>query len=308
MPAASRPNEAPPEPSTTPVPFTSLDAACDEARTREVAVAVGSLVGPAMLTACLPWDSAEAKARIGATPVQSLPLILFDRSVEQSPQFQRLRNTQTLVETGDGYRIADGRLRPASGLTLLGRDATPNHLDLFVMSLCPFGQSAQRVLADYLEAHPDRKITVRVHYIVNRTRYGVCALHGEPEITENVRQLVIQQRHPDRLRAYLAARQSQPFEAVAAAAGLKPEDIVRHERQGSKLLERDAALTEQLGIGTSPTFVWDNQRLIVSLQGLKTLEPFSDLIIPQQASGGCGAGGSKSPAPAPRAQSPSAQP
>ena len=275
-----------------PASFTMVDATCEATRTQEVTAALQDLVKTAALGACVTAESAQGQALIAQRQPHTLPLVLIDRSIEQHPQFQPLLRSNVIVPITNGYQVAEGRLRVPSGLFLIGQRHVPRQLDVFVMALCPFGQTAQRALAEHLKTHQNLPVKVRTHYIVNATKYGICGLHGEAEVTENIRQLLIQQRHPDRFWDYLIARLSnKSFEQAAEAVGLKPAAITKREQhEGVSLLRHDAELTQQLRIGASPTLLWENQYLLGSLQDLKTREGFLDLVIPPQPTGRCGAG------------------
>ncbi len=275
-----------------PAPFTMVDATCETARTQEVTTAVQGIIKTAALGACVTADSAVGKERVEQRHARLLPLILFDRSLEQAPSFQTLLRGNMLMPVEHGYQVSEGRLPIPSGFFLLGQSAKPRQVDLFVMALCPYGQTAQRALAGFLNTHPNPGVTIQLHYIVNATPYGICSMHGEAEVTENIRQLLIQRHNPDRLWKYLTARvNNQTFEQAAEAAGIKSQDILKRERkEGLELLRRDAQLTNQLHMTASPTVLWENQYVLAAFQDLKAREPFRDLVIPQQPAGRCGAG------------------
>ena len=143
-------------------------------------------------------------------------------------------------------------------------DSSKPRLDLFVMSLCPFGMEAQRVLLPLVEQFADQ-VELNIHYIADEadgeaekavsenagpssiaaatpSRRPGCAarkaapgdgpfrsLHGQPEIDESRRQLTALADYPGRYRAYLLCRSRQgpagDWPTCARAAGLDPDSL-----------------------------------------------------------------------------------
>lgn len=162
-------------------------------------------------------------------------------------------------------------------------------LELFVMSLCPYGMEAERTLLPLLERFGDR-VQLQIHYIANeqdqakaartparpQARAG-CAgqgssgdgpftsLHGQPEIDEARRQLIVRQDFPQAYRAYLLCRSRQgpggDWQACAKAAGLDPLALQAAGAgpRGEQLFREDIRLANSLGIDLSPTLLIDGE-------------------------------------------------
>ena len=100
-------------------------------------------------------------------------------------------------------------------------------VDVFVMSLCPFGRALERQMAADL-AHADSLPipAVRVHWIVYAEDgpqgqvYG--SRHGEKELLEDVVQMTIREMEPDKFWPYLALRSTSDttWTALASRVGL----------------------------------------------------------------------------------------
>lgn len=102
-------------------------------------------------------------------------------------------------------------------------------LDLYVMSFCPYGVNAEKTLVPILEELGD-KIDFNIFYIVNEAPDKTFqSLHGEPEVLENRRQLVIARNFPSVFPEYLLHRSSDynkvDWTKSALAAGLDVDCI-----------------------------------------------------------------------------------
>jgi hypothetical protein len=190
-------------------------------------------------------------------------------------------------------RTADGPLRlrpplPASAAAWIGHEvvakARPaeagfevhhlfarrrNTIDLFVMSLCPYGQQVETELIRQLrEAAGGVLPALQIHYILYSRpadKGRLTSLHGKAELREDVVQILLRDRHPEVFWSYLLlrARSADPWEAVAARAGLSPgaiRDIQRSIRtDGYEVARReyeDVALERGVADG-SPTLAWE---------------------------------------------------
>jgi hypothetical protein len=162
-------------------------------------------------------------------------------------------------------------------------------LELFVMSLCPYGMGAQRTLLPLLERFGDQ-VHLLIHYIADeqdqaapkpaisrpQERAG-CAgssssgdgpfasLHGQPEIDEGRRQLIALQDFPERYLPYLLCRSRQgpggDWQTCAQAAGLDPTTLQREAAgpRGEALFRENIRLANSLGIDLSPTLLIDGE-------------------------------------------------
>lgn len=160
-------------------------------------------------------------------------------------------------------------------------------VELFVMSLCPFGQRAETSLFAHLETLPTaQRPTVEIRYLFyKRTTEGrdtFVALHGEPEIVENLAQMVIRDRFPQVFRNYLGLRATNaamPFAKLAVQSGLKESEVQGIEQTMVK--EREALILKEYEYATgrygisdgSPTYVWESERVA----DLRKIEAFKGL-------------------------------
>jgi hypothetical protein len=113
------------------------------------------------------------------------------------------------------------------------REAITNHgrakLDLYVMSYCPYGINAEKLIVPILQEMAD-SIDFNLFFIADEMSNGEFqSLHGEPEILENRRQLVILRHFPKNFHEYLLHRVSNylsaNWEASALEAGIEIDGI-----------------------------------------------------------------------------------
>jgi hypothetical protein len=148
---------------------------------------------------------------------------------------------------------------------------------------------AERTLLPLLERFGDQ-VQLQIHYIADepdqakaartparpQARAG-CAgqgssgegpfssLHGQPEIDEGRRQLIVRQDFPQAYRAYLLCRSRQgpggDWQACAKAAGLDPLALQTEAAgpRGEQLFRENIRLANSLGIDLSPTLLIDGE-------------------------------------------------
>ena len=168
-------------------------------------------------------------------------------------------------------------------------------LDLFVMSLCPYGMDAERAVIDLLE-HTRVAADLNIHFIADEAapievapgevwprevspsmpaaRAGCAAaatsgsgrfrsLHGQPEIDEARRQLVVRERHPDAHLPYVRCRNllgvSGDWRQCAQQLAIDPGtiDSLASGSEGELLFADNIRVANQLDVELSPTLFVD---------------------------------------------------
>jgi len=175
-------------------------------------------------------------------------------------------------------------------------------LDLFVMSLCPYGMEAERAMLP-LARHLADHVELRLHYIADEARDSTAqvdtwsgrdagasdvpeapparagcsarqvatstgpfsSLHGQEEIDESCRQLILAEDSQERLHEYLLCRSlggpRGDWRVCAREVGVDPE--VLQERalgtRGRQLFRDNIRLANELDIDLSPTLLIDGK-------------------------------------------------
>ena len=145
-------------------------------------------------------------------------------------------------------------------------------VELFVMSFCPYGVQAEQELLPFFEKYGNT-IDFKLRFIVGKDEASeektseqveFTSLHGEPELIENKRQMVIAELYPDKLFDYLLCRADHLKEAWVNCAKEVELDIDRiaeavEAKKVTLDLVEEIQRTEELNIKKSPTLVIDGR-------------------------------------------------
>lgn len=202
-----------------------------------------------------------------------------------------------MMSSVNGYMVVSERSREG---VFVRQPRKPGLLEIFVMSQCPYGVQAENSVIEAVRKNLVPQGTqVRLRYIADVVAGSGAerkfqSLHGTAEWEEDVRQLVIQERYPEKFFDYLLQRNSDPsssmWEAAAGRAGIDSAAVLKEFEKGRELLALDARAGSELGINSSPTFLWEGRVLAGGLAGLKKISGFENMPLQNAGSGqqGCG--------------------
>jgi hypothetical protein len=142
------------------------------------------------------------------------------------------------------------------------------HLDLFVMSQCPYANRVLGVLGEVVDAFDRERSRMDLELVyIGQVKDGeLTSMHGQAEVDEDKRQVCAQKyyRKNYKFLDYLACR-SGNFEdddwKSCAVDGIKASVISRCARgkEGKKLLKASFKKSETLGITGSPSWLLNNR-------------------------------------------------
>jgi len=277
-----------PEPPKVPLTVLS-DVRCKECFPDGI---IGQLKGgpfPGLQPKVVDYGTPEGKelwAKISPNGAK-LPAFLFDPSVAQAEGFQDIAR---FLEDVGGYKSlrigarfdptaeicdnntddnGDGAVDCADATCAQGitcRPAEPNRLDLFVMSQCPYGVRALEAMKEVLPAFGN-DLDFRVHFIADERPDGsFSALHGQPEVEENIRQLCVMKHYPKDYKwmEYIHCRNTNIQSAdwkPCATGGIDAALIETCSTgdEGKALLAEDIKLAKALDVNASPTWLANNR-------------------------------------------------
>jgi hypothetical protein len=149
-------------------------------------------------------------------------------------------------------------------------------VELFVMSFCPPGTEAEKRLIPILREFGD-SIQFRLRFLAEEEGETFKSLHGQAEVEEDIRQLVIEKYYPVKLFDYLLCRVKdlkRSWQPCAESVGLDVQRIntIAQSAEGRELFQQNIRRAIALKISGSPTLLVDGQRLSSSLfaQNLRT--------------------------------------
>ena len=212
----------------------------------------------------LDYSVGEGKAFVDRFGITALPVYLFNSSIAQHSSYATL--SRYLIKA-DSYYIIN--VQPVK---LLGRVEENNTLQLFVMSQCPYGTAAEKAMKELLDALPEVKFN-GLHFIANEFNGTFQSLHGQTEVDEDIRQVCVMKYYPGKLWDYLLCIASnytkvgQVWESCATQNGIDASKIRECStgEEGKLLLKENIKLTDELGIGSSPTIMLNNNTLFSTI-------------------------------------------
>jgi predicted DsbA family dithiol-disulfide isomerase len=260
-------------------------AACDVTRL----VSQLKTMFPGIQIENLDYSDAKGKQIYNDLQLGVLPAMLFDSTVEKGESYASVQ--QYLVKTGDYYSLrigaefdptaeicdngiddtGDGLIDcadPDCTAELVCRKETAKTLDLFVMSQCPYGIQALDAMKEVLTNFKGN-IDFSVHYIANENPDGTfTSLHGQGEVDEDIREVCAAKYYPDSYKYmdYIWCRNKNikgtDWESCATQAGMSAATIKScfEGTEGKSLLKENIKLTDELSIGSSPTFLANNKQ------------------------------------------------
>ena len=164
-------------------------------------------------------------------------------------------------------------------------------VNLYVMAFCPYGTQAESAMKP-VAALLGSKADIRVRYITTTTGTTVASvqsLHGMPEAKEDLRQICILKKNPEKFWEYIgqfndacypqsqnAALLDACWRNVTLAVGIDVKSIetCSSGEEGLALLKADEALSNKDGASASPTLVINGQEY----RGSRTPDAYKQAI------------------------------
>ncbi|MBW2985616.1 GILT family protein [Candidatus Woesearchaeota archaeon] len=262
------------------------DGRCKEC---DVSGLISSLKGlfPGLKITTLDYNSREGTNLYASLNLKYLPSLLFDDSVKEGEGYsniqgylQQIGEYQTLkvgATFDPNAEICDNDIDddnnnlidcndPGCSSKVVCRQEQSQKLDLFVMSQCPFGVKAENAMKEILENFPN--IDFDLHFIANDNGDGTfSSLHGQPEVDGNIRQSCIEKYYPNKFMDYIWCQTDNyqnigsTWESCASKNGISTEAIktCAEGEEGKQLLRENIKLTNDLNIGSSPTWFANNR-------------------------------------------------
>lgn len=218
-----------------------------------------------------------------------LPAILFDASLEKDAEGQQelarwLRPVAEYKSLAIGAKFDptaeicdndfddDGNGKtdcadPGCATQIVCRTEKPKHLDLFVMSQCPYGAKAVTAMQEVV-ANFRGDLDLAVHFIGEVRDDGLQSMHGPAEVDEDVRQACAikhygkNHKYMDYLACRAADYRSTAWEACTGKNGIDAKVLQKcFDSEGKALLKKEFELARDLGVEASPTFLANNKHL-----------------------------------------------
>ncbi|MBD3182104.1 hypothetical protein GF312_07420, partial [Candidatus Poribacteria bacterium] len=155
-------------------------------------------------------------------------------------------------------------------------------VDLFVMSYCPFGVMAENALIPLINKFKG-KVDFNLYFIaeeekekqkISNVQSRFKSMHGEKEVIENMRQVVIGHYYKDKLFDYILERNKKlrgDWEDAARKVGVDPANIQKivESEEGAVLFGNNIKKCQELDIHASPTLMVNSVKLSNSIIYIK---------------------------------------
>jgi len=150
-------------------------------------------------------------------------------------------------------------------------------IELFIMSLCPYGSRAEKVILPVVKPFEDKiDFTIKFLVSVNGANINdVASLHGIDEVKEDARQAAIIKYYPDKFAAYVDKINEKSCVISCGAvklddywkeaAGKLQMDVKKIEKfaygtEGMAQLKEDSAASSKYNATASPTLIINGTR------------------------------------------------
>ena len=171
--------------------------------------------------------------------------------------------------------------RQTRNVVYANKELRPMELDLFVMSQCPYGVRAESQIIDLMKlGRLPKDLKINVRYIVSERNGEISSLHGSAEWEEDVRQIIIREKYPNKFWKYLEIRnkdyRSSLWDKAAEEAGINPRIFAKYWKFGLEKLKEDIKIGDDYEVSASPTVIWQGRTAtdLNSLGNIKGLEGF----------------------------------
>ncbi|MEM3473346.1 MAG: hypothetical protein QW735_01950 [archaeon] len=139
-------------------------------------------------------------------------------------------------------------------------------LDLFVMSLCPYGIQAENEVLKLIQKHSE--VDLKVYYIVGKENDSFRSLHGDQEVLEDMRQACLQEKDKSKFLSYLSCFNQGLFEGknVESASSfclekLGAKKLVEEciQTEAKTILQKHYEAVQEKQVSASPTIFIQGQ-------------------------------------------------
>ncbi len=266
------------------------DKRCKACQTAGLIANLKSRFFPKLKVKTLDYSDAEGKKLYTELGLKMLPVMLFPPGVEKAERYSNISRWMLPMPKSNGkYKqlripakfdptaeICDNKADdtgngkidcadPTCTNNLLCRKEIANKLDVFIMSQCPFGVKATDAMKEVLENF-GTQVDFDVHFIADKVGDGFKALHGQPEVDENIRQLCAKKYYGrnNKYLDYIWCRnknyRSKEWKPCATGGiSVATIDKCFTGGEGKKLLEEDIKIAKGLGVSGSPTWLANNK-------------------------------------------------
>ncbi len=235
----------------------------------------------------------DKSATISGKPVEENGLYKVNISVNNNSQtFYLTKNGASLIIPNGIIDIA--KFEESAKKQKEVKEVTPAKaktpvIELFVMSLCPYGIKAEKEILPVVKNFSD-KVDFKIKFITDvrgNSINEVASLHGNDEAREDARQAAIMQYYPDKFSSYI--EKINQNSCVISCGAIKLEDYWKksakelkmdtnkiesfaYGQQGLNLLKQNADEAKKYSANASPTLIINGLKSNSIYQGAQAIQ------------------------------------
>lgn len=138
------------------------------------------------------------------------------------------------------------------------------NVQLFVMSDCPYGKTAENSIIHTLKALKDY-VNLELKFVVSYKDGKLQSLHGQSEVEKNSVQICFGAIKPDKQLDFIVEWNQSAgasWQSIASKFGVNPKEVQDcvDSGYGSDVQLGDAELTGKLGVRGSPTLIIEGEK------------------------------------------------
>lgn len=153
-------------------------------------------------------------------------------------------------------------------------------LEAFVVSQCPYGLQAQRMLSGFVK-ETDNKENIKIRYIGSISGDKITSMHGDAEAQENLRQICLREetnKYWDYVSCYIKEGDT---ENCLDSVGVDKEQLnscMSDISRGLKYAEEDFTLADQYTVSGSPAFILGGDNIDEFSFGGRTADAIKNIV------------------------------
>ncbi|MCK4859084.1 MAG: hypothetical protein KAS87_00825 [Candidatus Omnitrophica bacterium] len=137
-------------------------------------------------------------------------------------------------------------------------------VDFFAMSQCPFATQAENTFIEIKKQLKD-KLNFNLYFIADENKGKFRSLHGQAEVEENIRQLIIKKHFPENFFDYLKSRntdyRSSEWKSHSVLAGLEPKEVEELvKKEGERIFRENIKKARELEVKASPVIFINGEK------------------------------------------------
>ncbi len=263
------------------------DRRCSDCRTGVLENQLQSIFPAAEITV-VDYGSAEGKKLYAELGMEKLPILLFGKEVKAAENYSRFRRAlkphgEKLVharwarfnptrEICDNHKDDDANGKvdcadPYCTYDMICRQLQAKKLEVFVMSQCPYAVRALNSMKEVLDNF-DNQIDFQVNFIATEKDGGFVALHGQPEVDENIRELCAIKYYGQNYKFmdYILCRNKNVLSpdwksCTGKSTGIDAQRIEKcaSGKEGPALLRENIKIAAVMKVAGSPTWYANNK-------------------------------------------------